>query len=190
MENNPIVDAFALINPLSEQTRMDFGSIITFGSLPKKTFLLEAGKVANTLFYIKKGLARAFYNHDGEEITFYFAIDRQFIGAVPSLFSGKPSLCAIQLIEDSEVYSFRYQEYESCCGRHHDLETAARKLSSMVILREQERIESLRLKTANERYLMAEEQHPGISHRSPLKYIASYIATSAVSLSRIRAGNQ
>ncbi|MEO7175548.1 MAG: Crp/Fnr family transcriptional regulator [Saprospiraceae bacterium] len=190
MENNPIVDAFALINPLSEQARMDFSSIISFATFPKKTFLLEAGKVANTLFLIQKGLARAFYNQDGNEITFYFAIDRQFIGAVPSLFNGKPSLCAIQLIEDSEIYSINYQEFESCCSRHHDLETAARKLSSLVILREQERIESLRLHSARERYLLVEERHPGISNRCPLKHIASYIATSPVSLSRIRAGIQ
>ncbi|MDZ4668812.1 MAG: Crp/Fnr family transcriptional regulator [bacterium] len=190
MENNPILDAFALINPLSEKTRKEFGSIISFDYFPKKTFLLEAEKVAMTLFFIQKGLARAFYNHDGNEITFYLAIDQQFIGAVPSLFNGKPSKCAIQLIEDSEVYSFNYQEFEACCGQNHDLETAARKLSSMVILREQERIESLRLYAAHERYLLAEKQHPGISQRCPLKYIASYIATSAVSLSRIRAGKQ
>lgn len=190
MENNPIVDTFALVNPLSDEARLDFCSIISFDSLSKKTFLLEAGKKATTLFYIHKGLARAFYDQDGEDITFYLAIDQQFIGAVPSLFNGKPSLCAIQLIENSEIYSFNYQEFESCCSRHHDLETAARKLSSMVILREQERIESLRLHSAHERYLMAEQQHPGISHRCPLKYIASYIATSPVSLSRIRAGIQ
>ncbi|MBK6447924.1 Crp/Fnr family transcriptional regulator [Candidatus Brachybacter algidus] len=190
MEDDPIVEIFTSINALSNQAKMDFSSIISFKSLPKKTFLLEAGKVANTLFFIQKGLARAFYNQDGEEITFYFAIDGQFIGSVPSLYNGKPSLCAIQLIEDSEVYSFNYQEFESCCARHHDLETAARKLSSRVILREQERIESLRLHTAKERYLLAEEKHPGICNRSPLKYIASYIATSTVSLSRIRAGNQ
>jgi CRP-like cAMP-binding protein len=106
MEDDPIVEIFTSINALSNQAKMDFSSIISFKSLPKKTFLLEAGKVANTLFFIQKGLARAFYNQDGEEITFYFAIDRQFIGSVPSLYSGKPSLCAIQLIEDSEVYCF------------------------------------------------------------------------------------
>jgi hypothetical protein len=106
MEDDPIVEIFTSINALSNQAKMDFSSIISFKSLPKKTFLLEAGKVANTLFFIEKGLARAFYNQDGEEITFYFAIDRQFIGSVPSLYSGKPSLCAIQLIEDSEVYCF------------------------------------------------------------------------------------
>ncbi|MEO9258261.1 MAG: hypothetical protein ABI207_07760, partial [Crocinitomicaceae bacterium] len=82
MNNNPIVATFALHHSLSEQTQLDFNAIISLQSFKKKTFLLETGKVATTLFYIKKGLARAFYNQDGEEITFYFAIDNQFIGAV------------------------------------------------------------------------------------------------------------
>ena len=190
MNNNPIVATFALRHSLSEQTQLDFNAIISLQSFKKKTFLLETGKVATTLFFIKKGLARAFYDKDGEQITFYFAIDNQFIGAVPSLFNGKPSTCAIQLIEDSEVYSFDYKDFEDCCGRHHDLETAARKLLSLLILREQERLESLRLHSARERYLLVEQSHPGISNRCPLKYIASFIATTTVSLSRIRAGNQ
>lgn len=190
MVNNPIVDTFALINPLLENTQKDFSSIISFDFLSKKTFLLEAGKVASTLFFIEKGLARAYYNQDGSEITSYFAIDNQFIGVVPSLFNGKPSECAIQLIEDSEVYSFNYHEFEKCCAHHHDLETAGRKLATMVILQEQERIESLRLYSAHERYLIAEKLHPGISHRCPLKHLASYIAVTPVSLSRIRAGHQ
>lgn len=188
MENNPIVETFSRINPLSEPAQSDFSSIISCDFLPKKTFLLEFGKVASSLFYIQKGLARAFYLLDGEEITFYLAIDGQFIGAVPSLFHGQPSLCAIQLVENAEVFSFNYQEFENCCGRHHDLERAARKLSSLVILREQERIEGLRLHSAQERYQMVEQRHPGISNRCPLKYIASYIGISPVSLSRIRAG--
>lgn len=96
MVANPVVDIFALTNPLSAQASLDFTSIISFETLAKKTFLLETGKKATTLYYIHKGLARAFYNQDGNDVTFYFAIDRQFIGAVPSLFNGKPSLCAIR----------------------------------------------------------------------------------------------
>ena len=190
MNNHPIIDVFSMIYPLSAESKEDFASIIHFHSSPKNTMLLDFGKRATTLFYIQKGLARAFYNRDGVEVTFYFAIDGQFIGSVPSIFNGKPSHIAIQLIEQSEVYAFSYDDFEACCSRHHDLERAARKLSSLVILRGQEDVESLRFYSAHERYLMVEKRHPGIFNRCPLKYIASYIGTSQVSLSRIRAGVQ
>lgn len=179
-----------MIHPLSAESREDFASIIHFQPLPKNTMLLDFGKKATTLFFIKKGLARAYYNRDGEEVTYYFAIDGQFIGGVPSIFDGRPSHSAIQLIEQADIHYFSYQEFDDCCARHHDLERAARKLSSLVILRGQEDVESLRFYSAHERYLMVEKRHPGILNRCPLKYIASYIGTSQVSLSRIRAGVQ
>jgi len=190
MNNHPIIDVFSMIHPLSAESKEDFASIIHFHSSPKNTMLLDFGKIATTFFCIKKGLARAFYNRDGVEVTFYFAIDGNFIGPVPSMFNGKPSQIAIQLIEQSEIYAFSYEDFDACCLRHHDLERAARKLSNMIILSIQEDLESLRFYSAHERYLMVEKRHPGILKRCPLKYIASYIGTSQVSLSRIRAGEQ
>lgn len=190
MYNHPVIDAFSVIHPLSAESREDFASIIHFKSLPKNKLLLDFEKKVTTLFLILKGLARAYYNRDGVEVTYYFAIDNQFIGGVPSLFDGKPSQSAIQLIEDSQIYYFSYQDFENCCARNHDLERAARKLSSLVILRGQEDVESLRFYSAHQRYQMVEKRHPGIFNRCPLKYIASYIGTSQVSLSRIRAGIQ
>lgn len=190
MDNFPDIDAFAMMHPLSAETREDFASIIHPQTLPKNTMLLDFGKKATTLFFIKKGLARAYYNRDGEEVTYYFAIDGQFIGAVPSLFDDRPSHSAIQLIEHADIHYFSYKEFEDCCARHHDLERAARKLSSLVILRGLEDVETLRFYSAKERYQLVQKRHPGILNRCPLKYIASYIGTSQVSVSRIRAGIQ
>lgn len=190
METNPIIEIFSRVHPLSYEARKEFISIFQHRSYAKKVKLLEYGHVADSLFYIKKGLARAFYNREGTEVTYYFAIDNQFIGAVPSLFDKQPSHKAIQLIEDSEVIQFAYSDFERCCSQHQDLEIAARKISSLIILREQERNENLRFFSARERFELLEKQYPGISNRCPLKYLASYIGTSPVSLSRIRAGIQ
>lgn len=190
MYSHPIIDAFSFMCPLSEQTKADFASIIKCESFPKNKILLDFGQKATSLFLIEKGLARAYYNRDGVEITYYFAIDGQLIGSVPSLFDGNPSKVAIQLIEPSNVYFFQYKDFEACCAEHHDLERAARKLSTLVMLRSQEDVESLRFHAAKERYELVEKRHPGITHRCPLKFIASYIGTTQVSLSRIRAGIQ
>ncbi|MEQ8881167.1 MAG: hypothetical protein RLQ12_16100 [Cyclobacteriaceae bacterium] len=54
----------------------------------------------------------------------------------------------------------------------------------------QKRIEAIRFFSAAERYKLLEKQYPGISNRIPLKHIASYLGTTQVSLSRIRAGVQ
>lgn len=187
---NPILDLFCKIAPLSPQAGADFSEIISEDDFPKNTALLEIGKHAKSMFYIHKGLARAFYYHDGKDVTDYFAIDGQFIGAVPSLFTGQPSQKGIHLIEASTVYHFPATAFETCCARHHDLEHIARIITSMALLDEQARIESLRFYSVKERYDLMEKKYPGITNRSPLHYVASYLGTSQVSISRIRAGVQ
>ena len=190
MTTNPIVDVFGLLHPLSEETISDFEQIIAFNEFPRNTSLLEIGKKATTMFFVHKGLARKYYYLDGKDVTDYFAIDGQFIGAVPSIVTSAVNDKAIHLIENSEVYYFKYSEFEACMARHHDLERAVRKHISLELLSAQKRIESLRFYSMKERYELLSEKYPGIMNRCPLHYIASYLGTSQVSISRIRAGLQ
>jgi CRP-like cAMP-binding protein len=50
-----------------------------------------------------------------------------------------------------------------------------------------QRLESLQFQTAEERYKQLLTESPEIIQRVPLKYIASYLGITQVSLSRIRA---
>ena len=187
---NPILKIFQSIGPLSEKACVDFEQITEFKTIPKNAELLEIGKRAHSMFFIKTGLARAYYLHDGKDVTDYFAIDGQFIGAVPSLFTGQPSNKGIHLIEESDVYQFKAIDFERVCAAHHDLEHIARRLANFGMLQEQERIESLRFFSMKERYELLQRKYPGIMNRCPLHYIASYLGTTQVSISRIRAGIQ
>jgi CRP-like cAMP-binding protein len=187
---NPVIIIFKSIAPLSLEATESFESIIRHDKIPKNTTLLEIGKRAKSMFFLKTGLARAYYYHDGKDVTDYFATDGQFIGAVPSLFNGLPSLKGIHLIEESDVYHFLSTDFEGLCSQFHDFEHIARMMLAYALLEEQERIESLRFYSVRERYQIMEKKYPGIMNRCPLHYIASYLGTSQVSISRIRAGVQ
>jgi len=187
---NPLVQALKVYDRLMDDTVKDLLSIIRYESLPKNTELLKFDQIARNMYFIEKGLARVYYYQDGKDVTDYFAIDGQFIGAVPSFFTQEPSYKAIQLLEDSHLYYFSSTGFEACCDHHHDLERATRKLMGFGLVQEQQRIESLRFHSAKERYENMERQYPGITNRCPLQYIASYIGTTPVSISRIRAGLQ
>jgi len=190
MHPNPIIKIFLSVGPLSDQARDDMAAIITSKKLPKNTLLLKIDHRADTMYFVELGLARAFYMHKGKDVTDYFAIDGQFIGAVPSLITGQPSRKGIQLIEDSDLLLFKKDDFEDLCARHHDLEHIARKLANFGMLAEQERIESLRFFSMKERYDLLEKKYPSITNRCPLHYIASYLGTTQVSISRIRSGVQ
>lgn len=187
---SPLTLALAKVSPLSEIEMEALEMIVHRKQLSKNTELLKIGQVSYHMYFVGKGLVRVYYFRHEIEVTDYFAIDQQFIGGVESLFTRQPSKKAIQLIEDSDIYYFSSSDFEACCSRYHAIETAARKMATFAFLEGQQRIESIRFYSAKERYDELERKYPGISNRCPLKYIASYLNITQVSLSRIRAGTQ
>lgn len=187
---NPMVKAILSFSPLSEKSLAELEEITNHHFIKKNTQLLEIGQISYYLYFIVKGLGRVYYVRDGVDITDYFAMDGNFIGGVESIFTGKPSHKAIETLEDSEIYTIKNKDFEELCTKFHDIERAGRKLAIFAFLVGQKRIESIRFLSAKERYDELEKQFPGIVNRAPLKHIASYLGTTQVSISRIRAGLQ
>jgi CRP-like cAMP-binding protein len=185
-----IIEVLQHLQPLSPETVVALQSIIKDKTVKKGDLLVRMGQVPQHFYFICKGLARVYYVRSEQDVTDYFAIDHQFIGALPALFSQQPSHKAIEVLEDSDIEYFSYSEFDKLCERYHDLERAARKMSVFGMLEGQKRIESIRFYSARERYEELERLYPGITNRAPLKYIASYLGVTQVSISRIRAGKQ
>lgn len=187
---NPIIDVFRTLAPLSIETVEKLERIMKHDVFPRNTDLLKIGERAKSIYYLKTGLARTYYFYDEKEVTDYLAMDGHFIGAVPSLINGQPSKKGIHLLEVSDVYHFLSTDFEKICAEHHDLEHLARIMVTIGMLEEQEMVESLRFYSMKQRYELLEQKYHGIMNRCPLHYIASYLGTSQVTVSRIRSGIQ
>jgi CRP-like cAMP-binding protein len=187
---SPIVSILQHLQPLSTETTEALDAIIKNKQYKKGELLVRIGQVPEHFYFICKGLARVYYVRNDQEVTDYFAIDNQFIGALPALFTQQSSHKAIETLEECEVDYFSYAAFDQLCARHHDLERAARKMSIFGMIEGQKRIESIRFYSAKERYEELEKLYPGITNRAPLKDIASYLGVTQVSISRIRAGKQ
>ena len=188
--SDPIVERLHMVSPLSDLSRENLSAIVKRKDVKKGAHLVRIGKEVTDFFFIAYGLARVYYVRNGEDVTDYFACDGDFIGAVPALFTGGRSNKAVETLEDSEVYHFSYAEFERLCLENHDIERAGRRLAVLAFLDVQQRIEDMRFLSARERYELLETRHPGITNRLPLRHVASYLGTTNVSISRIRAGKQ
>lgn len=186
----PYIALLHQLSPLSPETVDAFEGIVRHRSLEKGTSLLRIGHVSESIHFILKGLGRVYYLRDGNDVTDYFAVEGEWIGAVESLFTGAPSRKGIELLEASEIVSWKNRDFDDLCLKQHDLERSARKLCTVGMLMGQRRIESIRFLSARERYEELERAHPGITNRLPLKHVASYLGITPVSVSRIRAGLQ
>lgn len=184
--NHPFLAAIHQVSALSTEAQEALLAHIQHRQLPRNHALLRIGQVSHHMHFIHRGLARVYYYFKELDVTTYFAMDNQFLGGIESLFTQQPSQKGIQLLEDADVYSINYAAFEMLCTQHHDIERAGRKMATYAFLIGQQRIESLRFHDARQRYEQLEKQYPGISNRAPLKYIASYLGITQVSLSRIR----
>lgn len=171
---------------LSVDTFDKIKSISSVFFLKKKEQLQAAGKTCKTIYFLKSGLARIYYLKDGIDVTDSFILENNMIVRVESLFRNQPSKKAIEVLEDSEIIAIDAQKLFLLYDDNHAIERLFRKIFEQSHVETINRIESLQFHTAEERYRNLIEDYPEIIKRVPLKYIASFLGITQVSLSRIR----
>lgn len=171
---------------LSKQAKEAIDGISQKHNLPKNTMVLNQGEVCRSVFLISCGVARMFYYHNGNDITNRFFFDNEVIADMQSIYSKKPSLFQIQLLEDCQLIEIKYRELEKLYTRYHEIESIGRLLAIECFLEESEYSRLFQMFSSKHRYIQLLEKYPDIINRVSLGYIASYIGVTQVQLSRIR----
>ncbi len=178
---------FKKFNPLSKEAENAIAEICSIVSIKKNKDLQPIGHTCKTIYFIKKGVARIYYLKDGIDITEGFFFENSIIARVESLFTGKPSRKAIQILEDAEIVAINANGLFKLYDSFPEIERLFRKIFEAAYVDTVNRIEGIQFHTAEERYKALLAEAPEVLMRIPLKYIASYLGITQVSLSRIRA---
>ncbi|HEY0356273.1 MAG TPA: Crp/Fnr family transcriptional regulator [Flavisolibacter sp.] len=177
---------FKKYNPVSKEAEDAISDISSIITIRKNKDLQPIGHTCKTIYFINKGLARIYYFKDGIDITENFFFENNIIARVESLLTGKPSRKAIQILEDAEIVSINANALFKLYDQYHEIERLFRKIFEAAYVDTINRIEGIQFHTAEERYNALLEQAPDVLKRVPLKYVASYLGITQVSLSRIR----
>ncbi|MEO6177478.1 MAG: Crp/Fnr family transcriptional regulator [Flavobacterium circumlabens] len=174
--------------PITSESWQSIEAITAFQSVKKGDILLRNGQVAKELYFICKGILRAYITD--KEGTIYnknIFTEGSFAGSTASSLQQTPSDFSIEALEDSIVIRINYQKYRELIFRNDDLKNfyIAYLEKNWVIEKEQREI-SLVMENATERYLQFISRHPDISNRIPLLHIASHLGITPTQLSRIR----
>ena len=145
---------------------------------PKGYHILEAGKTETNIFFIEKGIARAYIPVDGKEVTFWIGKEGSTIVSLKSYVNNQQGYESMELMENSVLYLFKEDIHIANWGR---------KFAESEFLQTEERLISLLFTTASERYMKLIQNNPELLQRIPLECLASYLGITPVSLSRIRA---
>jgi CRP-like cAMP-binding protein len=187
MLSEAVIQSISKIHSLSQPLIERLSQVTCQVYFPKKTIILAQGKICDKVYFIEKGLARAFYLKEDQEVTSWLMQENDFIFSVHSFYGQKPSYENIELLEDSILTSLGYHELQSIYRDFHEFNIIGRVLTEYYYTLSEERTFSLRLQSVKERYEGLLKMQPEIFNRVPLKYIASYLGMSPETISRLRA---
>jgi len=177
---------FKKYTALPEKAEEAIAAICSSITIKKNRDLQPIGHTCKTIYFINKGIARIYYFKDGIDVTENFFFENSIIARVESLFTGKPSRKAIQVLEDAEITGINANLLFKLYDSFPEIERLFRKIFEAAYVETVHRIEGIQFHTAEERYKALLLEAPDILKRVPLKYVASYLGITQVSLSRIR----
>ena len=155
--------------------------------IPKKHFVLTQGHICENICFVEQGLLRCFYDKDGKEVSSWFMQEGDVIVSVISFFNQVPSAENIQTLEDSVLHYIDYKELQFLYNNFPEFNYVGRILTEKYYQLSEQRLYSIRMQRARDRYHFLLEQFPQFILRVPSKYLASYLGITEETLSRIRA---
>lgn len=178
--------AFERFHPLTEEMKERLSSITNIKEYPKKHALLKEGQTSHHACFVFKGLARAYYIHDGREITSRFMDEGFIITSWISFYTRQPGYEFIETLEETVLGCMHYNDLQQLFRDIPEFNIIGRKLTEHYFFLAEQRTQMLRKHTAEEKYHFFTEQHPDLLQRIPLKYIATYLGMNEETLSRVR----
>ncbi|NGF57929.1 Crp/Fnr family transcriptional regulator [Parapedobacter sp. SGR-10] len=155
--------------------------------LPKGSFLLQKGQIANEYYIMDSGLVRTYlYDFEGNDITTGFIGNVEVVIEVASIFQRVPTQEYMQCLTDCVLWKIDFDTFQELFHQIPAFREWGRAWMAFELYRSKMRAAEMITEPATKRYLRLIEDKPQIIQQAPLKHIASYLGVTDSSLSRIR----
>jgi CRP-like cAMP-binding protein len=171
---------------LKMEDLMELISICKFQNIPKNEHFIKAGDTTKKVGFIISGLIRFYHLKDGEEYNIIFKKEFEMASSFESIILNQPSSYSFEVLEDTQMMVFDYNEMEEIFAKNHQLERFGRYFIQQELAQAVKIYEGHLFYSPEERYLKFIEKYPDLMNRVPLKHLSSFLGITPVSLSRIR----
>jgi len=155
----------------------------------KGEYFLKEDEVCRQVGFIISGVMRYYINNDGEEKTYGFAKEFDFVCNNESFIPQKPSRQLIQALEDSQLLVISYTDLQTFYTTLKNGERYGRMVIEQVFVQTLQGLNSFYTDSPELRYEKFVRDYPDMLQRIPQYYIASFVGVKPQSLSRIRKRN-
>ena len=125
---------------------------LTEVSYPKGFQVLEYGKIEKDIFFIKKGIVRAYTSVEGKEITFWVGKEGATIVSMKGYVNDEPGYETMELMENSVLYVLERKKLKELFLKDLHIANWGRRYAEMELLAAEERLISMLSAVASERY--------------------------------------
>jgi CRP-like cAMP-binding protein len=186
MEYESLKKLFRSLAPFSDEELDEAMKKFYPESLNRNDYFCKAGRIADRIAYVNRGVLRSFYLVIEKEITTFFQLPGSMAVALPSFLQLTPSSENIQALEDTELIVIHRKDLYKLYEDNWKWQQVGRILMEQYYIRLEEHMISLQSETAVERYERLLTRFPEVFQSVQLQYIASYLGISPETLSRIR----
>ncbi|WP_445382970.1 Crp/Fnr family transcriptional regulator [Robiginitalea sp. IMCC43444] len=155
-------------------------------NINKGDYFLEAGKINRHVGFINKGLVRYFVYKDGEESTFEFTKEGEFIADYQSFNNKCISVQNIQAIEPCEILIINFDNVQTIFNTTKNGNLIGRLIVEHRFDVMVNQLLAVYMQNHEQRYQSFISNYSDLSQRIPQYLIASYVGVKPQSLSRIR----
>ena len=174
-------------NDINEEALDFFVKGLTEKKLDKNKVFIDNQKTHNEIGFIVKGLIRGYYiDTNGNEINTRFLKEGGFATHYKAFIQQEPSKYFFKAVEPTQLLCFNYTHIQNCYCNFSDFEKFGRLMGEAIIIKMNERLESLHFDNAEKRYYDFIQEYPDLHNRLSLEQISSYIRITRPALSRLR----
>ncbi len=155
-------------------------------NLSRKEFLKVKGSVDTNLYLVVKGSLRIFVLDEYEENIIRFGYKNNFIAALDSFITEKPSDLFIQALKKTELKVIRKATFMDFVESSSENTKIWQLMLGDLIFQQMERERDILTSSPVERYKRVLARSPQLFQQIPNKYIASYLRMAPETLSRIK----
>lgn len=175
------------IYPLPEASKAALQQCIVHVTYSKGHLLFKAGKIETNIYFLKKGIVRAYADAGDNEVTFWFGKEGDTVISMKNYVAGEKGYENIELLEDGEFYKVKTSDLQKLFLEDIHIANWGRKFAEHELIIAEEKLIARQFRTASERYKTLLNDSPDLIQRVQLGHIASFLGITQVSLSRIRA---
>jgi CRP-like cAMP-binding protein len=167
----------------NDPTGNRFSYLFRESSIAAKTTLVNEGEIIKSIYFVRKGCLRLWFNSQGNDISYQFFFENQ---VVSGFLDNEKCPFSLESIEPSVIVSIKVSDFQILLNEVPQLKDQFLEYLNMRLASYSKLFLSRIKDSPAQRYENLIIENPEILRRVPQHYIATFLGITPVSLSRIR----